>query len=67
MDTVEEISVVQSRRIGNSKMLIGKKENEQTPLKNNISPSSNVLIRKRKKNYAEVFKSKKKLKFSEWE
>ena len=67
MDAGDDISVAQSRRIGNSKMLIGKKENEQTPLKNNIPPSSNVQIRKRKQNYAEVFKSKKKLIFSEWE
>ena len=68
MDAVEEVSFEHSRRIDNSKMPIGKKENEQTPLKNNIPPSSTVQIRKRKQNQsAEVFKSKKKLKFSEWE
>ena len=75
MDAVEEISIElrqdlrdeQSRRTDNFKMLIGKKENEQTPLKNNIPPSSNVQIRKREQNYAEVFRSKKKLIFSEWE
>jgi hypothetical protein len=68
MDAVEKVSFEHSRRIDNSKMPIGKKENEQTPLKNNIPPSSTLQIRKRKQNQsAEVFKSRKKLKFSEWE
>ena len=72
MDAVEEISFElrqdlpdeQSRRIVNSKMLIGKKENEQTPLKNGIPLLSTVQINKRKQRQStEVFKSKKKLKF----
>ena len=49
-------------------MLIGKKENEQTPLKNGIPLSSTVQINKRTQwQSAGVFKSKKKLKFSECE
>ena len=76
MDAVEEKSIAlrqdlpneQSIRIDHSNMLIGKKENEQTPLKNGIPLSSIVLINKRKQwQSTEVFKSKKKLKFSECE
>jgi hypothetical protein len=48
MDAVEEVSFEHSSRIDNSKMLLGKNENEQTPLKNNISPSSNIQIIKEK-------------------
>ena len=68
IDTVEEISFQQSGQIENYKMLIGKKENEKTPLKHNIPSSSTVQIRKRKQNWsAELFESKKIMKFSEWE
>ena len=56
MDAIEDIYFElrldlpeeQSRRIDNYKMPIGKKENEQTPLKHDIPPSSTVQIRKRK-------------------
>ena len=76
MDAVEEKSIAlrqdlpneQSIRIDHSNTLIGKKENEQNPLKNGIPLSSIVQINKRKQwQSTEVFKSKKKLKFSECE
>ena len=56
-----DLPIEQSTRINNSKMLIGKKENEQTLLKNGIPPLSTVQINKRKqKQSTEVFKCKKK-------
>jgi hypothetical protein len=77
MDEVEEKSFAlrqdlpneQSIRIDHSNMLIGKKENEQTPLKNGIPLFSYAQINKRKQwqSITDVFKSKKKLKFSECE
>ena len=69
MDAVEEKSIElhqdlpneQSRRIDNYKLLIGKKENEQNPLKNGIPMFSTVRINNRKQMQStEVFKSKKK-------
>ena len=58
----------QSIRIDHSNLLIGKKENEQTPVKNGIPLSSIVQTNKRKQwQSTEIFKSKKKLKFSECE
>jgi hypothetical protein len=67
MDTVEEKSIArrqdlpneqQSIRIDHSNMLIGKKENEQTPLKNGIPLSTTIQINKRKQwQSTEVFKS----------
>ncbi len=63
MDAVEEKSIVlrqdlpneQSIRLNNYKMLIRKKENEQTTLKNGIQLASNVQINK--KNIGRVLKS----------
>ena len=58
----------QSIRIDHSNLLIGKKENEQTPVKNGIPLSSIVQTNKRKQwQSTEIFKTKKKLKFSECE
>ena len=71
MDAVEEKSIKlhqdlpneQSRRIYNFKMLIGKEENEQTPLKNCFPPFGTVRINKRmQKQSTAVLKSRKKSK-----
>jgi hypothetical protein len=76
MDAVEDKSIEPHRdlqneqfiRIDNSKRFIGKKENEQTALKNGIPMLSTVQINQKKQMQGnEVFKSKKKLMFSECE